>query len=705
MLSFRPLVLMALYLAGVLLLALEGAAYTRNWSLLRLHEEGSDRLLGNISQLRSALDQYRYLPFVLTQSREVRGLLRTPEAARSETVNRYLEQINLVAGSSALLVLDLNGMLRASSNWREQSVLMGRSQADNDYFRQAVAGNEGRQFVHEGIPARPALYLSAPIYDQQDLIGVAAMRVELDRLREQLPIDYPFTIRELDGDPLFSVMMPETPSDTTTEVLSDGTRVQLVTMDKRIYLRQNVALDDLAWEVSVLSDARSVQQAERIAAASIGGTGIAVALLLLYLRESRQKRALQRAQAQERALSQERQRDMISTAQVGLINVDREGLIQFINPMAMQQFGVSLELMRNRPVERLLNSADSGELLRETLSHLGSERFQPLTGAELMAHRADGTEFPMMVSIRGMAQHPELGYLVTVIDISRRKRLEQALREANESLEHKVVERTRALEEAQAELVQAGKLAALGRMSASIVHELNQPLTAFRTHLAISRRLLEQPEQLSDNLQQLDSLVDRMALITGQLKTFAYRKPGPPAPVPVAQSIDQVLALFRGRFSELQLQLDYRPPAEGLQLLGDQARFEQVLINLIKNACDAMQPQSGVHRLALEVRADERRVHLRVADNGPGIAPEHRAQLFEPFFTTKEVGTGLGLGLAIVQSILRDLGGEIEVGEGLEGGAAFTLHLPCYTTYTTTKTMPDGQIVPADSDGSSEHEN
>ncbi|WP_188749734.1 sensor histidine kinase [Marinobacterium zhoushanense] len=689
MLSFRPLILMALYLAVVLMLALEGAAYTRNWSLMRLHEEGTDRLLGNISLLRSALDQYRYLPFVLTQSREVRGLLRSPGAESSEPVNRYLEQINLVSGSSALMVFDLDGLLRSSSNWRDQRMLLGGSQAEMEYFRQAIAGNEGRQFVHEGVPPRQALYMSAPIYDEQRLIGVAAMRVELDKLREQLPIDYPFIINDIDGERLFSVMMPDRLPEAKSESLSDGAKIQLLTLNGIVYLAQSVVLDDLDWRVSVLSDARIVQQQQRIAAGAIGGGGFALALLFLYLRESRQKKALQLDQARERALSQERQRDMISTAQVGLINVDRSGLIQFINPMAMQQFGVSLELMRNRTVEELL-SGGSSELLRETLSNLGTDRFQPLTGAEMVGRRADGTLFPMMVSVRGMTDHPELGYLVTVIDISRRKRLEQALREANESLEHKVIERTRALEEAQAELVQAGKLAALGRMSASVVHELNQPLTALRTYLAICRRQLDNPEQQRENLRQLESLIDRMALITGQLKTFAYRKPEQVGPVPVAQSIDQVLAMFRGRFSEMQLQLDYTPPASGLHLSGDQARFEQVLINLIKNACDAMQPRPGPNRLILHVASDEQNVYLSVADNGPGIAEEHRAQLFEPFFTTKEVGSGLGLGLAIVQSIVRDLGGDILATNRAEGGACFELRLKRFDSSSAGEQQPTG---------------
>ncbi|WP_432695530.1 sensor histidine kinase [Marinobacterium sp. YM272] len=669
--SFRPLVLMAVYLVCVMALTLVAASYTRSWTLQGLHGEASDRLLSNVTQLRTALDQYRYLPFVLTQSREVRTLLRHPDADVGGPVDRYLEQINLVAGSSALLVLDLSGWPRASSNWRDQQQLLSSSQAGKEYFQQALSGHEGREFVQEGTPSRAALYLSAPIYDQQDLIGVAAMRLELDKLHEQLPIDYPFLITGMDGEQLFSMNMPMQLPQTSAEVLGDGTQVQLVSLDKTLYLVHSVQLDDLNWRVSVLVDARSAGQQQRIVAGSIAGAGFALALLILYLREKRQKRALQREQARERALNQERQRDMISTAQVGLINIDAQGIIHFINPMASQLFGVTAESMQDRAFSTLIVDEESGGLLRETLSRLHRTQSEPLTNVETFGQKGDGSLFPMMVSVRGMAHHPELGYLVTVIDISRRKRLEQALREANESLEHKVVERTQALEETQAELVQAGKLAALGRMSAQVVHELNQPLTAIRTYLAIGRRQLDNPQMQTENYRQLESLIDRMALITGQLKTFAYKKPEKLAPVPVATSIDQVLGLFRGRFAEMNLQLCYDPPGPEVQLAGDQARFEQVLINLVKNACDAMQNQQPPHRLTLLVREEKDKVLLRVEDNGPGIDADHREQLFEPFFTTKEVGTGLGLGLAIVHSIVRDLGGSIQVGEGGEGGARF----------------------------------
>lgn len=664
-------------------LAWFAGSVSRDWALSRLHEQGADRLLSSVSQMRLVLNKYNYLPFLIAQNTDVHRLLQS-EAVNQPTVNRVLEQVNLVAGSTALFVLGPDGRPLAFSNWREERAFPLQSQNRERYFQQAIAGEQGLELQFHGQPEQASLFMSAPVYTDR-LAGVAVMRLDMSQLREQLAVEYPLVVRSASGK---LVLRAEThwPLEPAAPIrLGDGTRVEQVRKGQALWLLQSVQLDDLGWTVSVLTDAQPAQNQARVVVGSVLGGGLALGLLLLYLRESQQKRRLKLERMRERARSEEQQRDIINTAQVGLVHIDQRGRVQLINPMAMQIFGVSVERVRYRSVLELLGKGFSAQPLQQALAALGTDRFRPLTGFEVVGQRGDGSAFPMLLSIRQMAHHPELGYLVTVLDISRRKRLEHALREANESLEQKVVARTQALQEAQAELVQAGKLAALGRMSASVVHELNQPMTAMRTYLAIADRVLEQPEALRKNLKLQAQLLDRMALITGQLKTFAYRKPERIEPVSLQQVVAQVLQMFRGRFEELALRLHYEPSVSDMLIAGDNARYEQVLINLIKNACDAMatDPRSGetcveVHELWLnvvELTADY--LVLEVRDNGPGIAAEIRSQLFEPFFTTKEVGEGLGLGLAIVSSILRDLGGEISIVDQ-DGGACFRLRVPCY---------------------------
>jgi len=671
-------VLIIVYVLLVSSLAWFAGSLSRDWALARLHAQGADRLLTSVSQMRLVLDQYNYLPFLLAQNTDVHRLLQ-PDASNQPTVNRVLEQINLVAGSTALFVLDVDGRPLAFSNWREEQAFPLESQRNERYFKQAIAGEQGMELQFHRDPEGARLYMSAPVYTDR-LAGVAVMRLDMSQLREQLAIEYPLVVSATDGRLIFKTETDWPLDEVAPLQLGNGTWLELVRDDQELSLLQSVQLDDLGWTVSVLTGMRPAQYRARVVVGSVLGGGVALGLLLLYLRESRQKRRLQLERMQEKARSEQQQRDIINTAQVGLIHIDQRGCVQLINPMAMHIFGVPEEQIRNQPILGLLGEGFSALPLQQALDALGTDRFRPLTGLEVVGQRGDGSAFPMMISIRQMTHHPELGYLVTVIDISRRKRLEQALREANESLEQKVVARTQALEAAQAELVQAGKLAALGRMSASVVHELNQPMTAMRTYLAIADRLLDNPEALRKNLVLQEQLLDRMALITGQLKTFAYRKPERIEPVSVQQVTAQVLQMFRGRFEELSLQLHYDPPPAELRVAGDNARYEQVLINLIKNACDAMATQSGPHHLWLElVETGPTSLLFDVRDNGPGIGADIRGQLFEPFFTTKEVGQGLGLGLAIVSSILRDLGGEISILDRAEG-ACFRIRMPLYAT-------------------------
>ncbi|MBY4678773.1 sensor histidine kinase [Marinobacterium arenosum] len=654
----------------------------RDWSLQQLQTEGQDRLLATINRIRSALDEYRYLPFLLTQNDDVRRLLLADNPEHWTEVSRYLEQTNLVAGAAGLFILDRKGRALAYSHWREAEGFFAGSHAEQPYFLQAAGGEQGRHFaLQHGVA--PAYFLSAPVYNQHIFIGAAVVRVNLLNLLPELPDAELFTVSDDNGQVFLTPRsgwqlqrLDSLYQKQNRLELADGTSVQLwLLADKRRLMAQSVRLDDLGWTFTSLTPIREAEQrGQAFMLATLGG-GLALGLLLLYVRERHLKHLSQQETRDALARSEAQQRTIISQSEVGLITIDQQGGILFINPMAMQQFGVSQPLVNGMKLENLLAGLDQFGPIRRALSRLAQPGFVPVTGYEVVGRRGDGTEFPMLFSIRRMRNEPEPQYLVTVIDITRRKRLEHALRDANESLEQKVIERTRALEAAQQELVQAGKLAALGRMSSAVVHELNQPLTAMRTYLAICRQLLDQPQLLAENLKLLDGLTNRMEVITRQLKTFAYKKPEALGPVSLATVIDQSLLLFRDRFASGGIELNCRPEQAAVSVSGDSARLEQVLINLVKNACDAIDQQGGRGEVLIAVERMNGQVLLQVADSGPGIAEEHLEQLFEPFFTTKSIGSGLGLGLAIVASIVRDLGGEISVSNRPEGGACFRVTL------------------------------
>ena len=251
---------------------------------------------------------------------------------------------------------------------------------------------------------------------------------------------------------------------------------------------------------------------------------------------------------------------------------------------------------------------------------------------------------------------------------------------ANQQLQDEVGERIRAertLRAAQDELVQAGKLAVIGQLSTGIAHELNQPLAALRTLSANAERFLTRGDvdTARANLGRIADLVDRMGRITGQLRNFARKSSGQSAPVPLCHALDNALALLDPRIRRAGADIERSCPADEPVALCDSNRLEQVLINLIGNALDAMADQTRP-RLELSWECSDGVVRLHVRDHGPGLSDEALAHLFEPFFTTKPAGDGLGLGLAISAGIIRDFGGSLHGANHPGGGAVFTLELP-----------------------------
>jgi two-component system sensor histidine kinase AauS len=251
------------------------------------------------------------------------------------------------------------------------------------------------------------------------------------------------------------------------------------------------------------------------------------------------------------------------------------------------------------------------------------------------------------------------------------------LRASNERLKGQIRERRQAeetLRQAQDELVQAGKLAAIGQMSTSIAHELNQPLAALRTLSGNTVRFIERGalDTASTNLRTINDLVDRMGRITASLRAFA-RRGEDKGQASLGKAVEAALQLLAGRLEASAL--DLHQQIDEVELAIDQTRLEQILVNLIGNALDAMQAQP-LPVLWLEGELFEGRYRLRVRDNGHGIDAEARKHLFEPFFTTKPGEQGLGLGLTLSASLAAAAGGSLNAEDPAEGGTMFVLVLP-----------------------------
>jgi len=271
------------------------------------------------------------------------------------------------------------------------------------------------------------------------------------------------------------------------------------------------------------------------------------------------------------------------------------------------------------------------------------------------------------------------------LQLAARSQLEQRvsertyeLAEVNMRLEAEVAERIVAeanLRQAQTDLVQAGKLAALGQMSAALSHEINQPLGAARTYADNALVLMDRDRlpEARHNLTRILSLIDKMSAISGHLRSFARAPHQKLRDVSVAEVIEAACEITKARLraAKVKLVVDMTPDVPCV--IGGPVRLQQVLVNLLTNAADAVEGMED-RRVEVVVRKTAAGVRISVRDYGGGVAPGLPERIFDPFFSTKGVGKGLGLGLSISYNIIRDFGGNLHLGM-VDPGAEFIIDL------------------------------
>jgi len=317
------------------------------------------------------------------------------------------------------------------------------------------------------------------------------------------------------------------------------------------------------------------------------------------------------------------------------------------------------------------------------------------SGWHLLAAAPTG---PALASAAGWAMGAALVSLVllTVAMVLQQRRQLTALRlRQNEVLEARVTERTSALARevearrqaeielraAQQGLIHSEKMAALGRMSAAIVHEISQPLAAMEATLAAAELSLPETDTATARrLATVRGLIRRMQRTTKHLKSFGRKEPGERVLVDLVPVIASALELVTPRARAVGVTPVFLPPSAPLTVWAGPVRMEQVLVNLLLNALDAVENRPNP-QITLRATQDAATVLLTVADNGPGIAAEDLPRVAEPFFTTKSASEGLGLGLSISRSILGEFGGDLVFSAAPGGGTEVRISLPHADTH------------------------
>jgi two-component system NtrC family sensor kinase len=270
----------------------------------------------------------------------------------------------------------------------------------------------------------------------------------------------------------------------------------------------------------------------------------------------------------------------------------------------------------------------------------------------------------------------ELGTLATRFNTMTAElgRATQALRDSADELERKVEQRTAELRTMQGHLVQAEKMAAVGKLSAGVAHEINNPLTGILTNSSLMLEDLPADHPWRDDVQTIVNETLRCRKIVKGLLDFSRQSKPQRTLLQMNEIIEDVLALVRNQpaFSGVTVSYDLDPALP--TILADADQLRQVVLNIVLNAAEAMTARGGELRLASRGLPDRQAVEITFADTGPGIPDEVQARMFEPFFTTKKTGTGLGL--SIVYGIVERHRGSLRVEPTPGGGATFRLTIP-----------------------------
>ncbi|MDH1062642.1 ATP-binding protein, partial [Agrobacterium sp. GD03992] len=250
----------------------------------------------------------------------------------------------------------------------------------------------------------------------------------------------------------------------------------------------------------------------------------------------------------------------------------------------------------------------------------------------------------------------------------------------NQEIKHEIAERRQTekqLRRMQNDLVQAGKLAALGQMSAALSHEFNQPLAAAKNYAENASLLVERGRlgEVTENLRRISGLIDRMASISKHLRNFARKPNEKMAAVGLEAVLRDTLEIVGARLKAADAVLDVDLGPVPLAVKAGPVRLQQVLVNIISNAADAVEGRED-RRITLQAVQRGQTVSISVRDRGAGVPPAIAERIFDPFFTTKGVGRGLGLGLSISYNIIKDFGGQLRVRNHEGGGAEFEIELP-----------------------------
>jgi two-component system, LuxR family, sensor kinase FixL len=370
----------------------------------------------------------------------------------------------------------------------------------------------------------------------------------------------------------------------------------------------------------------------------------------------------------EEGAVERRFRLVVEAAPSAMVMVDRNGTIVMVNAQAERVFGYSRAELLGQSVEMLVPPRYRGHHPGLRDSFFADPRARPMgAGRELYGLKKDGSEFPVEIGLNPIETEEGVMVLSAIVDITERKSAEAALRDSE-----------RRLQELHAELLHVSRLSAMGQMAAMVAHELNQPLTAISNYMEAVTALLDRGGEiplprLRGAVARAGEQAVRAGQIIHQLRGFVSRGESEKRIEAVSPLLKEAAELALLGTKQKGGNIRVEDNLAGAIILADKIQIQQVLLNLLRNAAEAVAEQER-RDIALLAGMQDGMVQISIIDNGPGLPPEVQARLFQPFVSTKK--NGMGIGLSICHDIVTSHNGRLWAESNPTGGTIFRLALP-----------------------------
>ena len=345
----------------------------------------------------------------------------------------------------------------------------------------------------------------------------------------------------------------------------------------------------------------------------------------------------------------------------GVVTIDPKGTIRSVNQACQFMFDWTEAELVGQNVKMLMPSPDHERHDEYINSYLQTGKRKIIgVGREVLAQRKDGSTFPIHLSVSEYRSTAEHGFVAILHDISTQRQAEESVKVQRERLER------------------MDRISLAGEMASGIAHEVNQPLSAIANYSRALLNMLDgdssDTEELRDTVNKIRSQSHRAGEIVRRMRDFVSRHTTEPRPTAINEVVDEVLSFAKLASSPTLVKLRTELKGHLPEVLVDRVQLQQVILNLVNNAVEAIEPETPGQVTICSFVEDQSIVTLHVIDDGPGIPPEIEERMFEPFFSNKHHGTRMGL--AIARSIVEAQGGTLGFVRNPTKGVTFFVQLP-----------------------------